>query len=405
MVTMIVRNLQGEIKDLIAQKRSIFLFGPRQTGKTTLLEEISSQYGKVLDYSFLNISLKLKAEQQPQFIRQEIEAARPDLVIIDEVQKVPQILDEVQWMIDKTKTVFAVTGSSARKLKRKGVNLLAGRAIIFRLDPFDIYERQRTAQDLKGRDWLEKILTYGDLPEIALLVQQGKLKLVDNLLRSYVETFLEEEVRMEALVRKIGLFGNFLRLAAEMSGKILSFRELSQDIGVSHQTISSFYGILNDCLVIEPVAPLLPAASRRRLSKATKFIFFDLGVRNATAGLLTREGIPSEEWGDRFEQWVGLSLIRYLRSRNLKGSLYYWRDHNGPEIDWIVEINNRWIPVEVKFSDNPQPKHGKALSQFIQENPKKAPVGYIVFAGDRARQIDHNIIALPWFELYQIFNQ
>jgi predicted AAA+ superfamily ATPase len=138
MVFMIVRNLHTEIKDLIAQKRSIFLFGPRQTGKTTLLEAISSQYRKVLEYSFLNIALKLKAEQQPQFIRQEIEAARPDLVIIDEVQKFPQILDEVQWMIDKTKTVFAVTGSSARKLNRKGVNLLAGRAITFRLDPFDI---------------------------------------------------------------------------------------------------------------------------------------------------------------------------------------------------------------------------------------------------------------------------
>ena len=403
MVTMISRNLQKEIKELIAQKRSIFLFGPRQTGKTTLLTEISSHYRKVLDYSFLNVSLKLKAEQQPQFIRQEIEADKPDLVIIDEIQKVPEILDEIQWMIDKSKTVFAVTGSSARKLKRKGVNLLAGRAVTFRLDPFDISERKRAVPDLKGRDHLEKILTYGDLPEITLLVTEKKIKLVENLLRSYVETFLEEEIRMETLVRKIGLFGNFLRMAAEMSGKILSFRELSQDIGVSHQTISSFYSILNDCLVVEAVPPLLPSSSRRRLSKATKFIFFDLGVRNSSAGLLTNKGITSEEWGNRFEQWIGLSLIRYFRSRNLNGSVYYWRDHNGPEIDWIVETNNRWIPVEVKWTDRLQPKHWKNLSRFIQENPEKTTVGYILFTGDRARQLDRDIIALPWFELNQIF--
>ncbi len=403
MAAMITRNLQQEIKELMAQKRSVFLFGPRQTGKTTLLTEISSLYQKVLDYSFLNVSLKLKAEQQPQFIRQEVEAAKPDLVIIDEIQKVPDILDEIQWMIDKSKFVFAVTGSSARKLKRKGVNLLAGRAVTFHLDPFDISERKRAIPDLKGKDHLEKILTYGDLPEITLLVTQKKIKLVENLLRSYVETFLEEEIRMETLVRKIGLFGNFLRMAAEMSGRILSFRELSQDIGASHQTISSFYSILNDCLVVEPIPPLLSSSTRRRLSKATKFIFFDLGVRNASAGLLTDKGITSEEWGNRFEQWVGLSLIRYFRSRNLKGAVYYWRDHNGPEIDWIVETHNRWIPVEVKWTDRLLPKHWKYLSQFIRENPGKATVGYIIFNGERARQIDRNIIALPWFELNQIF--
>jgi predicted AAA+ superfamily ATPase len=150
---------------------------------------------------------------------------------------------------------------------------------------------------------------------------------------------------------------------------------------------------------------LLPASSRRRLSKATKFIFFDLGVRNATAGLLSREEITREEWGNRLEQWIGLSLIRYFRSRNIKGSVYYWRDHNGPEIDWVVEWNNRWIPVEVKWTEHPQPKHGTYLNQFIKENPGKASIGYIVFTGDRARQIDKNIIALPWFELYQIFRK
>lgn len=118
---------------------------------------------------------------------------------------------------------------------------------------------------------------------------------------------------------------------------------------------------------------------------------------------MTDKGIPQEEWGNRFEQWIGLSLIRYFRSRNQQGSIYYWRDHTGPEIEWFVETGNRWIPVEVKRTDRLQPKHGRLLNQFIQENPKKAAKGYIVFIGERARQIDRNIIALPGFELNQIF--
>jgi len=171
--------------------------------------------------------------------------------------------------------------------------------------------------------------------------------LIENLLRSYVETFLEEEIRMETLIRKIGIFGNFLRLAAEMSGRILSFRELSQDLGVTHHTILSFYEILHDCMIVEKIPPLIPSKSRRRLSKASKYLFFDIGIRNSAAQLITREGANREEWSQRFEEWIGLSLIRYLRSQNLQGSLYYWRDHNGPELDWVVEYENRILSKSI----------------------------------------------------------
>ncbi len=400
---MIERNLKNELKETIESNHSFFLFGPRQTGKTTLLNTILEIYPNVINYSFLNVALRQRIEKHPEAFRQEIEMAKPGIIIIDEVQKVPKILDEVQYLIDKYKWVFCITGSSARMLKRSGVNLLAGRAIIFRLDPLDLTERMSFTQHFTQLNTLKKILTYGDLPEISLLLENNKIKLVENLLRSYVETFLEEEIRQETLIRNIGGFSNFLRMAAEMSGKILSFRELSQDIGIAHTTVSSFYTILHDCLVIEEIQSLVPLSSRRRLAKSSKYLFFDIGVRNAAGEMLAVEGIDNEEWGNRFEHWIGLLLIRYLRSRNLNGKLYYWRDHNGPEVDWVVEWNNRWIPIEVKFNSNPQRKHIKHLQTFLNEYNKKSSFGYLIFPGERPMKLEKNIVALPWFQLHDIF--
>ena len=403
MGNMISRNLEKELLEMIVQRRSLFLFGPRQTGKKTLLDHIAGRHEKVLKYSFSEIPLRQRAEQRPEFLRQEIEAALPQMVILDEVQKVPEILDEVQYLIDKHKIMFLITGSSARKLRRKNVNLLAGRAITYRLDPFDMEERRSFSKRFSSVDSLKDILTYGDLPEIALLTEEQQIRLVQNLLRSYIETFLEEEIRMELLIRKVGIFGNFLRLAAEMSGRILSLRELSQDLGVTHHTISSYYSILHDCLIVEKIAPLIPSSTRRRLSKSHKYLFFDIGVRNAAAQTTARAGINKEEWSRRFEEWIGLSLLRYFRSRNLQGKIYYWRDHNGPEIDWVVEHENSWIPVEVKFLDDPLPKHTRHLETFLDENRDKAKKGFVIFLGERPRKLTEKITALPWFELQSIF--
>jgi predicted AAA+ superfamily ATPase len=403
MDTMIERNLENELKETIENRYSLFLVGPRQTGKTTLMNAILEHFENVMSYSFLNVSLRQRIEKQPDTFRQEIEAAKPEIILLDEVQKVPKILDEVQFLIDKHNMAFFISASSARKLKREQVNLLGGRAITFKLDPFDLAERQSFTRHFKTSDTLKKMLTYGDLPRIALLLEENKTRLVENLLRSYIETFLEEEIRQETLIRNLGVFGNFLKIAAEMSGKILSFRELSQDIGVVHSTISSYYTMLHDCLVIEEIPSLVPLSTRRRLAKSSKYLFFDIGVRNATAEMLTSQAIDNVEWGNRFEQWVGLSLLRYFRSRNLNGKLFYWRDHNGPEVDWVVEWNNQWIPIEVKFNSNPKPKHTAHLQTFLNEYDKKSSKGYLIFPGERPRKMAENIMALPWFNLYDIF--
>ncbi|MEW6365881.1 MAG: AAA family ATPase [Acidobacteriota bacterium] len=399
---MIERNLGPELLSSIGRKQSLFLFGPRQTGKSTLLGEVSSQYRNTIEYSMLKVSLRQRLERTPEILRQEVASARPDLVILDEVQRVPELLDEVQWIIDNEETTFAITGSSARKLRRRGVNMLAGRALTFRLDPFDLRERRRIPGTSPLDGALQTILTYGDLPRIGLMVGRNELRGARGLLRSYAETFIEEEIRMESQVRKIGVFGSFLKMAAEDSGKIVNLRELAQDVGASHQTISSFYQVLQDCLIVEEFPSLVPASTRRRLSRASKYVFFDLGVRNACAGALRSEGVQSEEWGSRFEQWVGLSILRHYRSIDEDARIYYWRDHSGPEVDWVIERSGRWTPVEAKLTDNPQARHIRHLAVFLDEYPDRTDQAILVYAGERERKLADRVTAVPWHQLDEI---
>ena len=246
-------------------------------------------------------------------------------------------------------------------------------------------------------------MAYGDLPEISILTNKNKFTLSENILKSYVVTFLEEEIRKETMIRKIGSFNNFLSLSAEMSGKLISFRELSQDIGVSYHTITSYYKILIECMIIEEIKPLLPKSSRRKLSRSSKYIYFDLEVKNAAADTLTDKGINNTEWGMRFEQWVILEIIKYFRSRNHNIKVYYWRDHNGPEVDMVIDFNNIWIPVEIKFSNIVKKNHYRHLQFFLNEYRHKTKTGFIVNLSDQPRQITENILSIPWFMLPEIF--
>ena len=217
-------------------------------------------------------------------ILQRSKDSRP-LVILDEIQKVPTILDTVQDMIDAQAADFIITGSSARKLRRGvDVNLLPGRVVTFRLDPFSL--RELPATDLNER------LMYGSLPGIVAV------KAVDDRetdLGSYVTTYLEEEVRAEAVVRNIGHFARFLELAASESGGIVNLRKLSQEIGVSHTTIGAYYQILEDCLIAERIEPLTQSKTRKKLTRSDKYLFFDLGVRRLAAG--KGQGFPGTLWG------------------------------------------------------------------------------------------------------------
>ncbi|NQU74381.1 MAG: ATP-binding protein [Candidatus Omnitrophica bacterium] len=381
------RLQEDNILEAIKRDKSVLLLGARQTGKTTLINRLKHD----LAISLVRPDTRQRYEKEHGLLAGEIEglaetkkSPRP-LVLIDEIQKALGLLDVAQDLIDRGIANFVFTGSSARKLYRGAkANLLPGRVINSRLDPFTLNELG--ADDLKAR------LLYGALPGI-IKTEGPKNKEID--LESYVTTYLEEEVRAEALVRNLGSFARFLEYAASESGNIVNFRKLSQEIGVSHTTIKDYYQVLEDCLIVERVDPLTRSKTRKKLTKSSKYLFFDLGVRRVAA----REGIrlPRDRFGNLFEQFVGLELIRTGRLSGKKAKVMFWRDPDGPEIDWVIECEDRYIPVEVKWTDAPSERDIKHLRIFMAEY-KKAKAAYLICQTPRKVKLDNNIYAISWRE-------
>lgn len=381
----IPRLLEQAIRRAIARNKSVLLFGARQTGKTTLI----SRFDADLVVTLVRPDVRQRYEKSPQLLAGEVDALAPPakssrpLVVVDEVQKVPVLLDVVQDLIDRGRANFVLTGSSARKLRRgAAVNLLPGRVATFRLDPFSL--REVPAQDVQDRLW------YGSLPGI-LAVPDASDRETD--LESYVTTYLEEEVRAEALVRRVGDFARFLELAASESGQIINLRKLSQEIGVSHTTIGAYHQILEDCLIAERVEPLTHSKTRKKLTKSEKYLFFDLGVRRLAA----REGTkPSRETAGRlFEQFVGLELVRCAHAARHPVTVRFWRDPDGPEVDWVIDQDGRYTPIEVKWTDAPQSRDIRHLNVFLAEYPT-AKAGYLVCHVPRRTRLSDHVVALPW---------
>lgn len=385
----IERLLKTPLTHQISRGKSILLLGPRQTGKSTLLEHIENDH----IISLVLPRIRQRYERDPSLLSGEVIAiqkkmGRRPLIVLDEVQKVPELMDVVQDLIDNGVAQFILTGSSARKLKRnKVLNLLPGRVVSMWLDPFVFRE--------VPCDEIENYILYGSLPGI-FSVGNADDKEID--LRSYVETYLEEEVRSEALVRQIGQFARFLEYAGLESGNIVNFRALSQEIGVSHTTIISYFEILEDCLIAERVEPITASLSRKKLMRSCRYLLFDLGVRRACASEGTK--ITPERMGQLFEQYVGLELIRNAR---LLGNwrVRFWRDADGPDVDWVIEKERTYIPVEVKWTDSPLAKHAKHLKVFMEEYGSVK--GYIVCRTPHPVQIDENITAIAWRNIPEMF--
>jgi predicted AAA+ superfamily ATPase len=397
MVGMIDRLLKKRVQAVIDNRISILLLGPRQTGKTTFVHTLL-EGRDFLAYNFMESRVRRRFEDDPSLIIDEIEGVDKGFIFVDEVQKVPEVLDNIQVLMDGEARIFMITGSSARKLKRKDVNLLPGRVVSFRMDPL-FWDEYRDRLAVGGRKTIKDILKFGELPRVFTLVSEGKADIAVELLYSYVNTYLEEEVRAEALVRNIGAFSRFLKLAAEESGKIISFRNLSQDVGVPHQKISEYYQILVDCLVAEKIEALVPAAQRGKVVKSPKFLFFDTGIVNAAAEVLGSAEYLTGYWGSLFEQWVGLTILKFIKISGIKASLYYWRDYQGREVDWVVEYGGKWLPIEVKWSETVKKSAVRHIDYFLDHFSKKAGEGYVIFTGANPTRLTDRVTAMPYFDL------
>jgi predicted AAA+ superfamily ATPase len=385
------RQIEEYLRHSLERNKSVLLLGPRQTGKTTLLDHLH----KDRMISLVKPSMRQRYEKDSSLLEKEIESLptsnkKLPTICLDEIQKVPALFDSLQDLIDRRKAKFVLTGSSARKLRRgPSVNLLPGRVVSLHLDPLSLVEAPAIS--------LENRLLFGELPGI-FGTKATEDKEAD--LRSYVTTYLEEEVRAEAIVRNLASFARFLELAASESGKTVNFSKLSQEIGVAHTTIMSYYEILEDCLIVEGVDPWTQSKTRKKLTKARKYMFFDSGVRRAAAG--EPPALVLSRAGDLFEEWVGLQLIRLARNTVPAARVHFWRDPDGPEVDWVIHRGEELIPIEVKWSEAPSARDIKHLVVFMREYPT-AGKGYVVCRTPQRFRLSPAIEAIPWEDIPELF--
>ncbi len=317
--------------------RSVLLLGPRQTGKSTLARESLEKGAFAVD--LLEQATFLRYVKEPGRFRSEAEAriARgARTIFVDEVQKIPELLDEAHALIEQHRVRMLLTGSSARKLRRGASNLLGGRARVAQLHPL-------TREELGDAFSLERALRFGTLPAVCTSSDEVAI----DILRSYSDTYLREEIQAEAVVRNLGAFARFLDLAVSQIGEPTNFTAVARDVGAAARTVQEYYQVLEDTLVGFRLEPWR-RSPRARMVGHPRFYFFDTGVVNALRRRLTAE--PDAEWRGRlFEQWVIGETRRVLDYARSEATLSFFRTNNGAEIDLLVEKHDVLrLAVEIK---------------------------------------------------------
>lgn len=328
---------------------SIFLFGARQTGKSTFLRE---RFPDSIYIDLLDTIVKSRFKRRPALLY-EMMADKPQgtLVIIDEIPEVPELLDEVHRLISEKNHVFILCGSSARKLKRKGYNTLGGRAYPLYLFPF-------VSAEIPDFD-LQRAINYGMLPPHYLAKNPSRR------LSAYIDVYLKEEIKEEALVRNLNAFQRFLEVAALTDGEMVNNNNIAQDCGISANTVAGYFDILEDTLIGYRI-PAFAETMKRRLVQAPRFYYFDVGIVNH---LLHRKELVrgTVEYGHAFEHLVIQELRAYLSYIESKERLSYWRTYTGLEVDAVV--GDARVAIEIKSAEEVLPRHLKGLKAFADDYP------------------------------------
>ncbi len=338
------RNLN--LIDLLG-KKSFFLFGPRATGKSTLIKQQLTGRSRVLD--LLNSRLFLRLSASPHDLESLIDPDRDKIVVIDEIQRIPELLNEVHRLIENKGITFLLTGSSARKLRRGKVNLLAGRAWNAKL--FPLIKKEIPVFDL------DRYLRFGGLPAVYLSEYPGEE------LDAYVDVYLREEIAAEGLVRNLPPFSRFLRTMAISNGEIINYTKLANDCQTAVSTVTEYVKILEDTLV----GFMLPAwteSKKRKALKTGKFYFFDPGVTHTLSGTENLDR-NSNLYGKSFEQFIGMEIRAFLSYKRIKLPLTYWRSTHGMEVDFLI---GEHTAVEVKASKKVTQRDLKGLKALQEED-------------------------------------
>lgn len=366
------------LKEPLRSDQSFFLFGPRGVGKTTWIRE---RLPHALYLDLLDHKLYVELLTHPERLRDLIPAHYEGWVVLDEVQRAPLVLNEVHRLIETRGYRFALTGSSARSLRRRGVNLLGGRAALHRLYPL-------TAVELGAEFSLERALQYGGLPSVYVGKDAGRY------LASWIETTLRQEVIEEARVRNLAAFARFLEAASFSQAGLLNVASVARDAGVERKTAAGYFELLEDLLVAARI-PVFTRRARRRMTAHSRFFFFDVGVYRALrpSGPLDR---PEEIEGAALETLVFQELRAHIAYRGLDLDLFTWRTSSGREVDLVAYGGDGFHAIEVKRSRLIRPADLKGLRAFLDDYPMARAV--LLYGGDR-RENRNGIELLPVAEV------
>jgi len=368
------------IAPLIAHK-SLFLFGPRQTGKTSYIKhQLKEQIA--ISWNLLDGRLRLQLEANPSLLREEIEAhgITNSVVFIDEIQRCPQLLNEIHTLIEERGIRFLLTGSSIRKLRREGVDLLGGRALQRNFHPF-VYQEVKNAPNGIAFS-LERLFERGMIPSLYYSED------IEEDLGAYVNIYLTEEIAAEGLVRNLPGFARFLQVAAHTNAQLINYANIASDAQIPAQTVKLWYQILIDTLIGYEVPPFT-ATQKRKAIVTSKFYLFDIGIVRALRNL----SVPDEastEFGEFFEHFICMELKAWIDYTAQRRKLTYWRATAGQEVDFLVDTE---LAIEVKASRTLSDKHLKGLRALREENLVKR---YIVVCREERPRIHDGIEILPW---------